>query len=103
MLALGTLGTLLIFRSLSGFVLNLVQGRPRLYYKDLNLFTLRQWISKVHTTYLAQTVVCILLLLAIGITASSVGLNSTIESMTGYQAPFDITVQNRRPLRGDRL
>ena len=95
MLGLGTLGTLLIFRSLSGFVLKLAQSHPRLYYKDLNLFTLRQWISKVHTTYLAQTVVCILLLLAIGITASSIGLNNTIQSMTGYQAPFDITVQNQ--------
>ena len=41
MLTLGTLGTLLIFRSLSGFVLKFVQGRPRLYYKNLNLFTLR--------------------------------------------------------------
>ena len=95
MLGLGTLGTLLIFRSLSGFVLKLAQSRPKLYYKDLNLFTLRQWISKVHTTYLAQTVVCILLLLAIGITASSIGLNNTIQSMAGYQAPFDITVQNQ--------
>ena len=98
MLALGTAGTLLIFRSLSGFVMKLVQGRPGLYYKNLNLFTLRQWLSKVHTTYLAQTVVCILLLLAIGITASSVGLNNTIASNSGYQAPFDITVQN---LSGD--
>jgi len=95
MLGLGTLGTLLIFRSLSGFVMRAVQSRPKLYYKDLNLFTLRQWISKVHTTYLAQTVVCILLLLAMGITASCVGLNSTLEDMTGGQAPFDITVQNQ--------
>ena len=95
MLGMGTLGTLLIFKSLSGFVLRLVQRRPRLYFKNLNMFTLRQWISKVHSTYLAQTVICILLLLAMGITASSVGLNNTIESMTGYQAPFDITVQNQ--------
>ena len=95
MLALGTLGTLLIFRSLSGFVLRLVQARPGLYYKNLNLFTLRQWISKVHTTYLAQTVICILLLLAMGITASSVGLNNTIQSMAGYQSPYDLTVQNQ--------
>ena len=98
MLALGTLGTLLIFRSLSGFVMKFVQSRPSLYYKNLNLFTLRQWISKVHTTYLTQTVVCILLLLAIGITASSIGLNNTIASATGAQAPFDITVHN---LSGD--
>ena len=95
MLGLGTLGTLLVFRSLPGFVMRFVQRRPGLYFKGLNLFTLRQWLSKVHTTYLAQTVVCILLLLAIGITASSVGLNSTIQSMAGYQAPFDITVQNQ--------
>ena len=95
MLALGTLGTLLVFRSLSGFVLRLAQGHPKFYYRNLNLFTLRQWISKVHTTYLSQTVICILLLLAMGITASSVGLNSTLETMTDEQSPFDVTVQNR--------
>ena len=95
MLTLGTLGTLLIFKSLSGFVLKFARERPGFYYKNLNLFTLRQWISKVHTTYLSQTVICILLLLAIGVTASSVGLNSTLEQMTGQQAPFDLTVQNQ--------
>ncbi|MCI9170175.1 MAG: FtsX-like permease family protein [Lawsonibacter sp.] len=95
MLGLGTLGTLLIFRSLSGFVMKFVQSRPGLYFRDLHVFTLRQWISKVHTTYLAQTVVCILLLLAIGITASSLGLNSTLSAMTDGEAPFDITVQNQ--------
>lgn len=95
MLGLGTVGTLLIFRSLSGFVMKFVQSRPGLYFRDLHVFTLRQWISKVHTTYLAQTVVCILLLLAIGITASSLGLNSTLSAMTDGEAPFDITVQNQ--------
>ena len=95
MLALGTLGTLLIFRSLSGFVLKFVQGRPKLYFRNLNLFTLRQWISKVYTTYLSQTVVCILLLLAIGITASCVGLNQTLESNASENASFDITIQNQ--------
>lgn len=95
MLSLGTVGTLLIFKSLSGFVLKFAQNHPGLYYKNLNMFTLRQWISKVHTTYLSQTVICILLLLAIGITASSMGLNSTLETATDQQAPFDITVQNQ--------
>ena len=95
MLSLGTIGSLLIFKSLSGFVMKFVQGHPGVYYKNLNVFTLRQWLSKVHTTYLAQTVVCILLLLAIGITASSLGLNSTLSAMTDQEAPFDITVQNQ--------
>ena len=95
MLTLGSLGTFLVFRSLSGFVLRLVKGHPRLYYRDLNLFTLRQWISKVHTACLSQTVVCILLLLAMGITASSVGLNQTLDAAANENAPFDITVQNQ--------
>jgi len=95
MLTLGTAGSLLIFKSLSGFVMKFAQGNPRFYYKNLNLFTLRQWLSKVHTTYLSQTVICILLLLSIGITASCIGLNSTIEGNTDQQSPFDITVQNQ--------
>ncbi len=96
MLALGTVGTLLIFRSLSGFVLRLAQARPRFYYKNLNLFTLREWMSKVHSTYLAQTVICLLLLLAMGITASSMGLNSTLDANARARSPFDVTVQNYR-------
>ena len=107
MLTLGTVGTLLIFRSLSGFVLRLAQRHPKLYFRNLNLFTLRQWISKVHTTYLSQTIICLLLLLAIGVTASSMGLNTTLEAMTDEGAPFDLTIQNysgdTRPLDFDRL
>lgn len=95
MLSLGTAGSLLIFKSLSGFVMKFAQGNPRFYFKNLNLFTLRQWLSKVHTTYLSQTVICILLLLSIGITASCIGLNSTIEGSTDERSPFDITVQNQ--------
>jgi putative ABC transport system permease protein len=67
MLAMGTAGTLLIFRSLSGFLLRLAKSHKALYYKGLNMFVLRQFSSRVHTTYLSMTVICLLLLLAIGI------------------------------------
>ena len=68
MLGLGTLGTFLIFRSLSGFLLRLTKGHPG-YYKGLNMFVLRQWSGKVHTNCLSNTVICILQLLAMGVTA----------------------------------
>ena len=74
------------FLPLSGFVLRLARSHPGFYYRDLHLFTLRQWISRVHSTYLSQTVICILLLLAMGITASSIGLNRTIEAAADGQA-----------------
>ncbi len=93
MLGLGTLGTFLIFRSLSGFLLRLTKGHPG-YYKGLNMFVLRQWSGKVHTNCASNTVISILLLLAIGVTACSVGLNDTITSTVGGQTPYDLTVLN---------
>lgn len=94
MLILGTLGTLLFFRGLSGFVLRLCQSSPKLYYRGLNMFVLRQWSGRIHSSYLSMTVICILLLLAIGATACSVGLNAAIEDSTDGAAPFDVTIQN---------
>lgn len=93
MLGLGTLGTFLIFRSLSGFLLRLTKGHPG-YYKGLNMFVLRQWSGKVHTNCASNTVISILLLLAIGVTACSVGLNDTITATVGGSTPYDLTVLN---------
>lgn len=93
MLGLGTAGTLLFFRSLSGFLLEVCQKNKGLYYKGLNMFILRQFNSKINTTYVSMTVICLMLLLAIGITACSVGLNNTIESNTNGSAPYDVTVR----------
>ena len=94
MLALGTAGTLLFFRSLSGFLLRLVKGRTGIYYRGLGMFVLRQFNSRIHTTYVSMTAICLLLLLAIGVTACCVGLNDTIESNTDAAAPYDFTLQN---------
>ncbi|MDE6108392.1 MAG: FtsX-like permease family protein, partial [Oscillospiraceae bacterium] len=93
MLGLGTLGTFLIFRSLSGFLLRLTKGHPG-YYKGLNMFVLRQWSGKVHTNCFSNTVICILLLLAMGVTACSVGLNDTITAAVQTDAPFDLSLSN---------
>lgn len=93
MIGMGALGTLLFFRSLSGFLLRVCQASKGLYYKGLNMFILRQFNSKINTTYVSMTVICLMLLLAIGITACSVGLNNTIESATSASAPFDFSLQ----------
>lgn len=93
MLALGSLGTLLFFRSLSGFLLRLGQSSKKLYYRELNMFVLRQFNSRITTHYLSMTVVCLLLLLAIGITACSVGVNNTVESNVSRDAPVDMTLR----------
>ena len=93
MLGLGSLGTLLFFRSLSGFLLKLCQSAKGMYYRGLNMFILRQFNSRINSTYVSMTVICLMLLLAIGITACSIGLNNTISSITDGTAPYDVTVQ----------
>ena len=90
MIALGSLGTLLFFRGLSGFLLRLCQSRKKLYYKNLNLFILRQFHAGINTTYRSMTVICLMLLLAIGITATSVGLNNSVEQMAAESQPWDV-------------
>ena len=90
MIGLGSLGTLLFFRSLSGFLLRLCQSSKGFYYKNLNIFVLRQFNARINTTYRSMTVICLMLLLAIGITASSVGLNNTVEQMTNERNPHDM-------------
>ena len=90
MIGLGSLGTLLFFRGLSGFLLRLCQTNKKLYYKNLNLFILRQFNASINTTYRSMTVICLLLLLAIGITATSVGLNNTVEQMAVEAQPQDV-------------
>ena len=90
MIGLGSLGTLLFFRALSGFLLRLCQSNKKLYYKNLNMFILRQFNASINTTYRSMTVICLMLLLAIGITATSVGLNNTVTQMADRTVPQDV-------------
>ena len=90
MIGLGSLGTLLFFRSLSGFLLRICQSSKGLWYKNLNMFVLRQFNARINTTYRSMTVICLMLLLALGITASLVGLNNTVEQMTNEMYPRDV-------------
>ena len=63
------------------------------------MFVLRQFNARINTTYRSMTVICLMLLLAIGITASSVGLNNTVEQMTAEQAPRTWSCSSTRSRR----
>ena len=92
MLALGSLGTFCLFRALSALGLRLMDALPGVKLRGLNLFTLGQWFSRGRTHCLSQTVICLMLLLAIGITASAVGLNNTITAQSAMPVDFVLTV-----------
>ncbi|MDR0347631.1 MAG: FtsX-like permease family protein [Coriobacteriales bacterium] len=85
-------GTFLFFFSLSGFFLRLIQQRKSLYLRNLNMFSLRQIASKIHTNYVSMTFVCLMLALAICTLSSGTGVAGSITKMQQANAPFDATV-----------
>lgn len=101
MLGLGSLGTLFFFRALSGFLLRIFQANKKLYYSGLNMFTLRQFASRVGSNYVSMTIICLMLLLAIGITACSVGMNNTLDTLTNAQAPYDFHLSAEARIPGE--
>ena len=89
-MALGALGTFLIFWSLSGLILRLVQSMKKVYLKGLNLFTLRQINSKINTTVFSMTVICLMLFLTICIFSSALSLKNSMSANLKELVPIDI-------------
>lgn len=88
----GSIGTLLFFMSLSGFLLRLVQSNKKLYLKGLNMFVLRQLNSKINTTFISMTVICIMLLFTIGTLSSGISLADVMTRSAEKSTPFDLTI-----------
>ncbi|MDE6064572.1 MAG: ABC transporter permease, partial [Lachnospiraceae bacterium] len=61
LIAMGCVGTFMVFWSLSGFLLKLLQRFKRVYHRNLNAFVLRQLSSNINTAVFSMTVICLLL------------------------------------------
>ena len=93
-IVLGVIGTLLLFFSLSGFLLKVFQGTKSYYFKGLNSFILRQVSSKMNSTFLSMTVISLMLFVAICTLSGGFGINSGIKSNLKALTNFDIMVIN---------
>ncbi|MDR2771122.1 MAG: FtsX-like permease family protein, partial [Clostridiales Family XIII bacterium] len=94
-IALGVAGTFLFFFSLSGFFLKLVQQSKGLYLKNLNMFVLRQISSKINTTYVTMTLVCLMLFISICTLSSGMGLAEALAVELRGTTPFDASFSVR--------
>lgn len=99
-LILGTIGTVLFFLSLSGFLLRIAKGNKRLYYKGLNMFILRQLNSKINTNFLSMSIICIMLLVTIGTFSCGLGAVDVMAGQVDDTAPFDITLKSQSSKKG---
>ena len=88
---LGCVGTFLFFFSLSGFFLKLISQSKRIYLKNLNMFVLRQINSKINTTYVSMTMVCLMLFISICTFSAGMSISKLITAELQEVTPFDAT------------
>lgn len=94
MLATGFMlaGTLLLFFSLSGFIIAVVTRVRSFYLKKLRPFTTRQVASKVNTSFASMWVVCILLFFAITTFGTGMALANLFAGDVDRANPYDASV-----------
>ena len=90
--AIGSLGTFLFFMSLSGFILNMLQKNKRIYFKNVNMFVVRQINSKVNTTFVSMTVICLMLFFTIGVLSTAFSIKNAGERNLDEQTPYDASL-----------
>ena len=95
-IALGSLSTFLLFWSLSGLMLKIVQSIQMVYYKGLNSFTLRQISSKINTTVFSMTIICLMLFVTICVLSSSLSIKNSMTANLKELAPADIELMKTR-------
>lgn len=86
---LGVIGTLLFFFSLSNFFIHIVQKSKSIYFKDINIFVLRQINNKINTNFLSMTVICLMLFLTITLLFAAFDLKGTIDRNAAGNQAFD--------------
>lgn len=91
-LVMGTVATLLLFWSLSGLMIKLIQFRKKIYLKDTNMFVLRQINNKINTTVVSMTVICLMLFITITILSTALSLKNTMTRELVEMTPVDINL-----------
>ena len=91
-LVMGTVATLLLFWSLSGLMIKLIQFRKKTYLKDANMFVLRQINNKINTTVVSMTVICLMLFITITILSTALSLKNTMTRELVEMTPVDINL-----------
>ncbi len=89
---MGIIGTILVFWSLSGFILRVVQSIKNIYLKGTNMFVLRQINSKINTTVISMSVICLMLFMTISILSSSLSLRNTMQRELVEMTPVDLNL-----------
>ena len=89
---LGAVGTFLLFFSLSGIFMKLLKSKKKFYYKDLNMFVIKQLNSKINTNFISMSIVCLVLFLVIVVFSSGYSAQNIISAQLREQVAYDFSL-----------
>lgn len=89
-LAVGGVATFLLFWSLSGLLLKIFMSWRGVYYRRLNSFTLRQFSSKINTTVMSMTMICLMLFVTICVFSSAMSIRNSMNATVKANMPVDV-------------
>ncbi len=105
-------GSLLFFWSLAGFAIAILTRMRSVYFRGLNLFTVRQVASQINTAFASLWIVCILLFFSITVFSTGMGFIEVFVGDVQKSNPFSATLDaeiwygpggDRRMSSGDPL
>lgn len=86
---LGCISTVLIFWSLSGLIIRIMMYFKKSYYKGLNSFIVRQISSKINTTVISISVICIMLFVTICVFSSALSIKNSMSKNLKTLVPME--------------
>ena len=90
---LGIIGTLLFFFSSSSFLVHLLKRNRKLYFKDLNIFILRQINNKINTNFLSMSVISLMIFLTVTILFTMFSFKGSYDKLIEGNTDFDASVE----------
>lgn len=97
---LGIVSTFLIFWSLSGMLLKIVMTMKKTYYKGINAFITKQLSSKINTTVISTTIICLMLFVTICIFSTAMSLNDAMNDKIAELPNVDIEISKNKDGKG---
>lgn len=91
--ALVVVGTILLFFGLSGFLLKALQAAHSLWWRGLNMFTLRQLAARVNTVSMSMAVISMILFLALTSVTTGMSMANVMSEAVERGTPADYTTQ----------
>lgn len=88
-ISLGIIGTILFFYSVAGLGLKIISKYKKIYCKNLNTFIFKQISSKINTTVVSISVICIMLFFTLCLLSSAFTIKNFFNNSINKYAPVD--------------